>query len=131
MKWFRLIASPLVLVALASSLLAQSKALEEGVSLFRAGRFDQALVKLEQAQRSAPRDATIENLLGITETKLGRIDEADKHYRNAIRLAPSQAVPHRNLGFNLLTAKDFAGAEPELREASRLSPDDPFAHYYL
>jgi tetratricopeptide (TPR) repeat protein len=131
MKWFRLIASPLVLVALASSLLAQSKALEEGVSLFRAGRFDQALVKLEQAQRSAPRDATIENLLGITETKLGRIDEADKHYRNAIRLAPSQAAPHRNLGFNLLTAKDLVGAEPELREASRLSPDDPFAHYYL
>ena len=131
MRWPWMIASPLVFVALASSLSAQPTALEEGVRLFREGRFDQALVKLEQAHRIAPRDATIENLLGITETQLGHIDEADNHYRNAIRLDPSQAAPHRNLGFNLLNSKDFAHAEPELREASRLDPNDHFAHFYL
>jgi tetratricopeptide (TPR) repeat protein len=131
MTWHRTIAPALLFLALASSLSAQPTALDEGVKLFREGRFDQALVKLEQAHRIAPRDATIENLLGITETKLGHIDEADSHYRNAIHLDASQAAPHRNLGFNLLTAKDYVRAEPELREASRLSPNDPFAHYYL
>jgi tetratricopeptide (TPR) repeat protein len=121
----------LVFVALATSLSAQPTPLDDGVKLFREGRFDQALVKLKQAHRMAPRNATIENLLGITETKLGNMGEANKHYRNAILLDHSLAAPHKNLGYNLLIAKDFAGAEPELREASRLAPGDGFAHYYL
>lgn len=122
---------PLLCLALAGIAGAQNPALDEGVQLIREGRFDQALPKLEEAHRIAPRDSSIENLLGITETSLGHLDEADSHYRNAIRLDPSQPAPHRNLGFNLLTAKDYADAEPELQEASRLNPQDPFAHYYL
>ena len=99
--------------------------------LIREGHFDQALTRLEEAHRLAPRNATIENLLGITETQLNHPDKAAIHYRNAIRLDPSQATPHRNLGFNLLTAKQYGPADSELREASRLDPNDPFAHYYL
>jgi tetratricopeptide (TPR) repeat protein len=131
MNWRWTIAASLALLTMSFALNAQPSALDEGVRLIREGRFDQALVELEQANRIAPRDATIENLLGITETKLGHIDEACIHYRNAIRLDPSQAAPHRNLGFILLTANDFAGAEPELREASRLDPSDSFGHFYL
>jgi tetratricopeptide (TPR) repeat protein len=118
-------------VLLLVSLNAQNPALDEGVQLIRDGKFDQALIKLEQAHRIAPRNATIENLLGITDTKLGRIEDADSHYRLAIHLDPRQAAPHRNLGFNLLTARDYVAAEPELRQASELDPRDPFAHYYL
>ena len=128
-RW--MIASSLFSLALASSLIAQPTALEEGVRLIREKRFDQALAKLEQAHRIAPRNASIENLLGITETQLGRVDDADNHYRNAIRLDPLQPSPHRNLGFNLLNEKDFSHAESALREASRLDPSDKFAHYYL
>jgi tetratricopeptide (TPR) repeat protein len=128
-RW--MIACSLTLVAFASFLSAQHTPLDEGVSLIRQGRFDEALVKLEQAHRIAPRNATIENLLGITETRLGHSDEADNHYRSAIRLDPSQPAPHRNLGFNLLNSKDYARAEPELQEALRLDPKDNFAHYYL
>ena len=117
--------------ALALMLEAQSTTLDEGVTLIREGQFARALAKLEEAHRIAPGNATIENLLGITETNLGHAHAAEIHYRNAIRLDPSQAAPHRNLGFILLNTKDYAGAEPELREASRLSPEDPFAHYYL
>lgn len=131
MTWSWTIAAPLIFLAMAPALRAQSSALDDGVKLIREGHFDQALVKLEQAHRLAPRDATVDNLLGITETQLGHIDEACNDYRNAIRLNPSLAAPHRNLGFNLLTAKDFAGAEPELRKASLLDPSDKFAHYYL
>ncbi len=127
----RIIPPVLLILALVSSLRAQPTALNDGVRLIREGHFDRALVKLQEAHRIAPRDPTIENLLGIAETQLGRIDEAASHYRNAIRLDPSQAAPHRNLGFNLLTAKDYGRALPELREAARLNPDDPFAHYYL
>ena len=97
----------------------------------REGHFDQALVKLQEAQAIVPRSAVIANLLGITETRLGQIDAAGDHYRSAIRLDPTQAAPHRNLGFNLLNSRDYSHAEPELREASRLDPADKFAHDYL
>jgi tetratricopeptide (TPR) repeat protein len=126
----RIVVPAFLFLALACSLNAQPTALDEGVRLIREGHFDQALIKLEEAHRLAPRDPTIENLLGIAETQLGHIDDAARHYRNAIHLDPSQAAPHRNLGFNLLTAKEYGLAEPELREASRLNPSDPFAHYY-
>ena len=65
MRCHWLIASSLAFVALASSLCAQSTALDEGVEFIREGRFDQALVKLEEAHRVAPNDATVENLGGI------------------------------------------------------------------
>jgi tetratricopeptide (TPR) repeat protein len=135
MKWFGLIASSFIFVSLACSSSAQTTAArtteEEGLKLFHQGRFEQALIMFKEAHRIAPGNATIENLLGITETELGHVDEACKHYRDAIRLDPSQAAPHRNLGFNLLNQKDYADAEPELHEASRLDPTDTFAHYYL
>jgi len=118
-------------LALALSLDAQPTPMEEGVALIREGHYDQALVRLEEAHHLAPRNATIENLLGITETSLGHASAAETHYRNAIRLDPLQAAPHRNLGFELLNEKDYARAEPELRQASRLIPEDPFAHFYL
>jgi len=125
--------SALVILSLAftCSLNAQTTPLDDGVKLIREGQFDQALSRLEAAHRLAPRNATIENLLGITETQLKHIDKAAIHYRDAIRLDPSLAAPHRNLGFNLLNTKEYGDAEPELREASRLDPNDPFAHYYL
>jgi tetratricopeptide (TPR) repeat protein len=121
----------LLLGALSAPLFAQNAALNQGVELIREGHFDQALPRLEEAHRLAPRNSVIENLLGITETKLGHVDAANRHYRAAIALDPLVAAPHRNLGFNLLTAKNFEGAAPELREASHLDPKDPFAHYYL
>jgi tetratricopeptide (TPR) repeat protein len=127
----RLLALGVLFLASACSLPAQNDALNDGVKLIREGHFDQALPKLEEAHRLAPRDATIENLLGITETQLNHPEKAAIHYRNAIRLDPLRAAPHRNLGFNLLTAKQYGPAELELREASRLDPDDPFGHYYL
>jgi tetratricopeptide (TPR) repeat protein len=127
----RAVVSALLLIACISSLNAQSTALDEGVQLIREGHFDQALVKLEQAHRTAPQNATIENLLGITETKLGHIEEADNHYRRAIRIEPLQAAPHRNLGFNLFNLKDYVHAKSELRAASRLDPSDEFVHFYL
>jgi tetratricopeptide (TPR) repeat protein len=127
----RVLAVAALFLGSAFSLTAQNKALDDGVRLIREGHFDQALPRLEEAHRLAPRDATIENLLGITETQLNHPDKAAIHYRDAIRLDPSKAAPHRNLGFNLLKAKDYAHAEPELREAARLDPNDPFAHYYL
>ena len=106
MRWRWMFAAPIFIFASALTLSAQTTALDEGSNLFRNGQFDQALLKFEEAHRIAPRNATIENLIGITETQLGHIDEACNHYRSAIRLEPSLAVGHKNLGYNLLTQKN-------------------------
>jgi protein O-GlcNAc transferase len=131
MRSRRMMISLVLLISAAIGLSAQTTALDEGLTLFRNGQFNQALVKFEEAHRIAPRNATVENLIGITNTKLGRIDEACSHYRNAIRLEPSLAAAHKNLGYNLLNQNDYPGADVELREGSRLAPNDGFAHYYL
>lgn len=115
----------------ASLAAAQNAALDQGVECIRNGHFEQALPKLEEAHRLAPRNPMIENLLGITETKLGHIDEGNRHYRAAIALDRTQAAPHRNLGVNLLSTREYAAAASELNEAVRLDPKDPFAHFYL
>jgi Flp pilus assembly protein TadD len=71
MKWYPIIAPAILLLVLASLLDAQSTALDQGVTLIREGRFEQALIKLEEAHSASPRNAMIENLLGIVETRLG------------------------------------------------------------
>ena len=131
MRQRRMMLSLCLLICGALKLNAQTAPLDDGLRLFRGGLFDQALVKFEEAHRIAPRNATVENLIGITETKLGRVDEACNHYRNAIRLEPTLAAAHKNLGYNLLNQSKYPDAEVELREAARLAPHDNFAHYYL
>lgn len=131
MKMRRMFVALALLTLTAIKLNAQAQPMNEGLRLFRSGQFDQALAKFEEAHRVAPRNAMIENLIGITETKLGRIDAACNHYRSAIRLEPLLADAHKNLGYNLLNQNEYTDAEVELREASRLVPNDNFAHYYL
>lgn len=121
----------LIWLAFSTALAAQSTALDQGVEFIRDGHFEEAFPKLEEAHRLAPRNPMIENLLGITETKLGHIDEGNRHYRAAIALDGKQAAPHRNLGVNLLSTKEYATAASELHEAARIDPKDPFAHFYL
>lgn len=106
-------------------------ALEEGLALLREGHYEQALLRLQAAQRQIPPNASLETLMGVAETRLDRIAEANDHFRSAIRLAPAQAAPHRNLGFNLLGLHDYANAETELLQAAKLEPEDLFARYYL
>jgi len=79
MRRHRTIAPAIFFLALSSLLQAQSTALDQGVALLREGHFDQALIKLEESHRASPRNATIENLLGITETQLGHPDAAVTH----------------------------------------------------
>jgi tetratricopeptide (TPR) repeat protein len=109
----------------------QITSLERGLELFRQEKYEAALQQFQDARRSRPADATLENFIGITETRLGRIDEANADYKTAIRLDPRLAGPHTNLGFNYLGKKQYELAETQLKAALALDGADPFAHYYL
>lgn len=111
--------------------LGQDAHLQRGLDSFRQQQFETALQEFEQARKAQPTDAMIENLIGITETKLSRIPEANTHYKRAIQLNPKLPGPHKNLGFNSLSAKQYQLAEQELKIALALDPQDQFTHYYL
>jgi tetratricopeptide (TPR) repeat protein len=109
----------------------QPSHLQRGLDLFQQQQFEAALAEFEKASEANPRDASIENLAGIADSKLNRTGEAAAHYRRAIDLDPHLPGPHKNLGFNALGAKDYPLAETELKRALALDPRDPFVHYYL
>jgi tetratricopeptide (TPR) repeat protein len=111
--------------------LGQSDSLQRGLELFRQEKYEAALRQFEEARRLQPNNASIDNFIGITETKLGRMDEANKDYETASRIDPKLAGPHTNLGFNYLSKKQYGLAEKQLRTALALDSADPFTHYYL
>ncbi len=72
--------APLVLSLAA---LGQTDSLQRGLELFRQEKYEAALQQFEEARRLQPNNASIDNFIGITETKLGRMDEANKDYETA------------------------------------------------
>jgi tetratricopeptide (TPR) repeat protein len=105
--------------------------LQRGMELFRQENYEAALQKFQEARRLRPTDASLENLIGITETKLGRIDEANRDYEAAARLDPTLPGPHKNLGFNHLGKGQYKAAEKQLKMALAIDETDPFVNYYL
>ena len=119
---------PLLLVA---TIYAQTDALRQGVASFRVGRYEEALSEFRAAQRLRPNDASLENFIGITETKLGHINDANQAYQISIRLNPRYAEARKNLAFNYLEAGQYGLAETQLKSALALDGSDPAIHYYL
>lgn len=105
--------------------------LAHGAAYFRQGNYDSALTEFRAAQVERPHDASIMNLIGVTETKLGRIEDANEEYKLAIVADPALLAPHKNLAVNYLSAAQYAEAEQQLKEALKLNQTDPFLHAYL
>jgi tetratricopeptide (TPR) repeat protein len=119
--------APLLLSLVA---LGQGDSLQSGVALFQQEKYEAALAQFEAARRVHPADASLENFIGITETKLGRLDAANRDYETAIRLNPRFPDPHKNLAFNFLGKGQYELAEKHLKAALALDSADPFVHYY-
>lgn len=110
---------------------AQTIPLQRGIDSLRQGNYEAALQQFKDAHALHPSDASIDNLIGITETKLGHIKEANIEYEAATRLDPKLPGPDKNLGFNYLGTGQNELAENHLKKALALDSTDPFVHYYL
>src|ERR1700722_9085731 len=119
--------APLLLCFVA---LGQGDSLQSGLALLREENYEAALEQFEAARRLRPADASLENFIGITETRLGRSDAANKDYETAIRLNPRLTDPHKNLAFNYLGKGQYELAEKHLKAALALDSADPMIHYY-
>jgi tetratricopeptide (TPR) repeat protein len=110
---------------------AQGDAMQRGLELFRQQNYAAALQQFQEAKRAQPANAQLDNVLGITETRLGQIDAANSDYEAAIRLNPKLADAHKNLGYNYIGQKKYDLAEKRLKAALALDSSEPFTHYYL
>jgi tetratricopeptide (TPR) repeat protein len=124
-------ATVLAQLVLSLAALGQADSLQRGLESFRQEKYDAALQQFVEARRLQPGNASIDNFIGITETKLGHIDAANQDYETAIRIDPKLAGPHTNLGFNYLSNKQYELAEQQLQTALALDSTDPSTHYYL
>jgi tetratricopeptide (TPR) repeat protein len=121
-----------VICLLAASIApAQDAHVRQGVTYFQQEQYAKALEEFQQAHAAQPNDASVDNLIGIAETKLGQIDEGNRYYKLAIGLDPRLAGPYKNLAVNYLSATHYDLAEQVLKQAEVVAPQDPFVHYYL
>ena len=120
-----------MLLLVASIASAQDSHVRQGVAYFQQEQYAKALGEFQQAHAARPDDASVDNLIGITDTKLGQVDEANRYYKLAIGLDPKLAGPYKNLAVNYLSASHYDLAEEVLKQAAPLAPQDPFIHYYL
>ena len=102
-----------------------------GLLLLRQQQFDEAAQRLDKAAALAPRNAAIERLRGLNESRNGHLDRSIAHWRRAIEIQdrfiydepPPFYYPIReSLGGALLRAGRAADAEIAFREGLAKSP---------
>ena len=84
---------------------------------------EQAIAHYRRAALEAPRDARVQNNLGIALAKPGNLTEAAEHFRSAASLLPDYPDPHANLGLLLARQGDRIAAVAEFQAALRIDPN--------
>ena len=96
---------------------------ERGKELYRAKKFDEALILLKDAVKSG--DPGYENYLylGLCQINLPFFtDEAERHLKKAIEIAPAKSEPVHSLGKLYLTLKRKKSAKKCFERAVELEP---------
>jgi tetratricopeptide (TPR) repeat protein len=101
---------------------AGPRALLQGERLIRQGKFNQAVVKLEQATVLLPQSAPAWNHLGLAYHGLGRVEDAARAYHEALSRDRDLAAARYNLGCLYLEQNNLAPAIREFTTFTALQP---------
>jgi tetratricopeptide (TPR) repeat protein len=127
---YRLLATSVLLVALATSASAQElpEALQapftEGVQALKAGRLDEAEALFRRVLEQGGKAAYVYNNLGLVYQQRGQDEAAAAQFREAVRRDAAYAAPRVGLGASLLALGKMKEATAELEKAVELSPKD-------
>jgi len=105
---------------------------ERGKELYRAKKFDEALILLKESAKSG--DPGYENYLylGLCQINLPFFtDEAERHLKKAIEIAPAKSEPVHSLGKLYLKLKRKKSAKKCFERAVELEPGNIEAAQYL
>jgi tetratricopeptide (TPR) repeat protein len=99
------------------------RALLKGERLIREGKYDQAILSLQQATRLLPKNAQAYNHLGLALHGNRQFAPALAAYRNALTLDHKLPAPHYNLGCLYLEQNDLTAAVEQLTSYTLLQPN--------
>ena len=102
-----------------------------GNSLYKQGRYEEALEEYRIAAEQHPYHAKVYSNLGMTLNALGRYEEGEIHLRRAIALDPQARNAHLNLGVSLQSQGRYAEAVEAYRVAAEQRPGDARIHSNL
>lgn len=116
-------------IAVAASLsgAAPGPSLAQGISLYQAGRYDQALPYFVQAVRETPASSQAWIWLGATYLKLGRLPDATAALSKAVALDPQSGPAYLFLGVAYLRQGQRAQAEQALLRVRAQAPNTEYA----
>lgn len=101
---------------------AQSPELEAGRKAAQNKDFKSAVGHLTKADKEAPNDADVHNLLGYSYRHLGQFEKAMEHYRLALNINPNHRGAHEYIGELYLQLDQPANAEKQLQALSKACP---------
>ena len=93
---------------------------QAGKKAIDAKDWNAALKSLSAAERSDPRNADVQNLLGYAYRNSGKLDLAFKHYERALQLNPKHLGAHEYIGEAYLMANNLPKAEEHLASLNKL-----------
>jgi len=84
----------------------------DAVALIAAEKYQEAILPLQSAEKSAQNDADIQNLLGFVHRKTGKLDAAGGYYQRALEINPKHkgALEYQGELFLMRGDKDAAKA---------------------
>jgi tetratricopeptide (TPR) repeat protein len=98
---------------------------------YQSGRIDEAYFRLQTLERRAPKNATVQYMLGQCLEAMGREDQAIEHYEKSLRLDDRQAAPHYNLAVIHNRRQETEPAIAQLQEALMLNRNFHGARFML
>ncbi|HTG44385.1 MAG TPA: tetratricopeptide repeat protein, partial [Verrucomicrobiae bacterium] len=101
------------------------RALLKGEKLIQQGKWEQAVLLLQEATQLLPNNAQAWNHLGMAYHGNHQIELALKCYRTALSFDRNLAATRYNLGCLLLEQNDLAGASEQLTSFTFLQPSTP------
>lgn len=99
--------------ALAEDPLYAFNLLRQGSALLQQKRFQEALVRFQEAQRLAPTNPTASNMIGYCHLQMGSVEQAVAAFDQALKLTPSYTDAHSNRGAAYLLLGKYALAESD------------------
>lgn len=95
---------------------------QQGLDLFRAGRFQEAINAYQQALEAQPDYPVALNNLGIAQYRLGRYAEAEISFKQAMALKADYVQPVINLGLVYFRTGRYLPALQQYWAAKRIDP---------
>lgn len=104
------------------------KQVQELITLFNQGLFEEVLSKAEPLIEIFPKEVVIFNTIGAANERLQRYDEAIKSYKRALEIKPDYAEAYYNTGNALRNKDNLDAAIENYKKAVSIKPDYVVAH---